>query len=131
MHAVSGASYGGPPQQKMSNLFDAIDTSGSGSISQAQFDQAFATKNPPLVFQQQGSEAIFSKLDPSGSGTVSKQDFVSTMTGLMQSLRSGAAAPAMAKPADGVQASLNALNALGSKPVSANAAAGSIVSLKA
>jgi hypothetical protein len=36
-------SYGVPPQQKMSTLFDSIDTSGSGSITQAQFQQAFQT----------------------------------------------------------------------------------------
>ena len=59
MHAVSGASSSGPPQQKMSSLFDSIDTSGSGSITQAQFDQAFQTKNPPAVFQKQGADAIF------------------------------------------------------------------------
>jgi hypothetical protein len=55
LHAVSGASYGAPPQQKMSNLFDAIDATGSGSITQAQFEQAFQTQNPPGVFQQQGA----------------------------------------------------------------------------
>jgi hypothetical protein len=26
LHAISGVSYGVPPQQKMSNLFDAIET---------------------------------------------------------------------------------------------------------
>ena len=66
LHAVSGASYGAPPQQKMSNLFDSIDTSGSGSITQSQFEQAFQTKNPPAVFQQQGAAAIFAALDPNG-----------------------------------------------------------------
>jgi Ca2+-binding EF-hand superfamily protein len=89
IHAVSGASSGAPPQQKMSNLFDSIDTSGSGSITQAQFDQAFQTKNPPAVFQKQGADAIFASLDPAGTGSVSKQDFVSTMSGLMASLRAG------------------------------------------
>ena len=59
LHAVSGASSGAPPQQKMSSLFDSIDTSGSGSITQSQFEQAFQTKNPPAVFQQQGAGAIF------------------------------------------------------------------------
>ena len=87
LNAVSGASYGGPPRQKMSNLFDSIDTSGSGSITQSQFSQAFQTKNPPAVFQKQGADAIWSSLDPSGSGSVSKQDFVSTMSQLMASLR--------------------------------------------
>jgi len=87
LHAVSGASTGAPPQQKMSKLFDSIDTSGSGSITQSQFEQAFQTKNPPAVFQNQGAQAIFASLDPNGIGSVSKQDFVSTMSGLMASLR--------------------------------------------
>src|ERR1035437_4844846 len=64
MHAVSGASSSGPPQQKMTDLFNAIDTSGSGSITQSQFDQAFQSKNPPSVFQKQGADAIFAALDP-------------------------------------------------------------------
>ena len=89
LHTVSGASSGAPPQQKMSNLFDSIDTSGSGSITQSQFEQAFQTKNPPVVFQKQGADAIFASLDPTGSGSVSKQDFVSTMSKLMASLRAG------------------------------------------
>ena len=87
MHAVSGASSSGPPQQKMSELFDSIDTSGSGSITQSQFDQAFQTKNPPTVFQKQGADAIFAALDPNGTGSVSKQDFVAGMKQLMASLR--------------------------------------------
>jgi hypothetical protein len=94
MHAVSGASTSGPPQQKMSNLFDSIDTSGSGSITQSQFDQAFQTKNPPGVFQKQGADAIFAALDPSGTGSVSKADFVAGMSKLMASLRADTATPA-------------------------------------
>jgi hypothetical protein len=68
LHAVSGASTGAPPQQKMSNLFDSIDTSGSGSINQSQFEQAFQTKNPPAVFENQGAQAIFAALDPNVPG---------------------------------------------------------------
>jgi hypothetical protein len=71
LHAVSGASSGAPPQQKMANLFDSIDSSGSGSITQSQFAQAFQSKNPPAVFQKQGADAIFASLDPTGTGQVS------------------------------------------------------------
>ena len=110
LHAVSGASYGAPPQQKMSNLFDSIDIGGSGSITQAQFEQAFQTRNTPAVFQKQGADAIFASLDPTGSGSVSKQDFVSTMSKLMASLRAGGSAPSGSQPADTLAASLQALN---------------------
>src|SRR5664279_1951963 len=110
IHAVSGASYGAPPQQKMSNLFDSIDTSGAGSITQSQFEQAFQTQNPPAVFQKQGADTIFASLDPSGSGSVSKQDFVSTMSKLMASLRADGSAQSGSQPAGTLAASLQALN---------------------
>ena len=77
-----------PPQQKMSNLFDKIDSSSSGSINQAQFNLAFQTLNPPNVFKAQGSTAIWSQLDPNGTGSISKQAFIDTMKQLMVSLRS-------------------------------------------
>ena len=86
-HAVTGASWGAPPQQKMSNLFDKIDTAQSGVISQAQFQNAFQTQNPPAVFQQQGANAIYAKLDPTGTGSVAKDTFVQVMSGLIASLR--------------------------------------------
>ena len=63
-----------PASQKMSNLFDQIDNSGSGSITQAQFDQAFQTLNPPKDFKAAGADAIWSQLDPSNTGSVSRQE---------------------------------------------------------
>ena len=83
----SGASAPMAPAQKMSNLFDAIDPSGSGTINQSQFDQAFQTMNPPASFQSAGAASVWGKLDPTGSGTVSKQDFVNGMTAMMKQLR--------------------------------------------
>jgi len=80
---VSGASMRQPPAQRMANLFDAIDTNGSGSISKAQFEQAFQTMNPPKGLQAMGADAIWGQLDPNSSGSVSKQDFVSTMTNVL------------------------------------------------
>jgi len=129
IHVMSGASAGLPPQQKMSILFDKIDTSGSGSITQAQFDQAFQTFNPPPVFTQQGANAIFSALDPSGTGSVSKQDFATGMASLMASLRAdtGAAGPPGPPPADSLAASLQFLNSLDPSSVSANAAPGALL----
>jgi Ca2+-binding EF-hand superfamily protein len=128
LHAVSGASTAGPPQQKMSDLFSSIDTSGSGSITQAQFDQAFQTKNPPAVFQNQGANAIFSALDPNGTGSVSRQDFVSGMSKLMVSLRADSSSQTGAQ--DSLTASLSALNQI--DPSSASSTTpGSLVNLHA
>ena len=98
VHTVSGASWSAPPQQKMTKLFNAIDAGGSGSITQAQFNQAFQTGNPPAVFQKQGASATFAALDPYGTGRVSKQDFVSGMSKLMVSLRAAPAAASASQP---------------------------------
>ncbi len=132
MHAISGASSSGPPQQKMSSLFDSIDTSGSGSITQAQFDQAFQTKNPPGVFQKQGADALFASLDPNGTGSVSKQDFVSTMSKLMASLRAGQAGQSGSQSSQSsLAASLQTLNQIDPASVPQNAAPGSVVNVQA
>lgn len=98
LQAMSGASGGMPPQQKMASLYNNIDAGGSGSITQQQFNQAFQTFNPPPVFQKQGADAIFAALDPNGTGSVSKQDFISGMSSLMVSLRSEGAASGAASP---------------------------------
>jgi EF-hand domain pair len=129
LHAVSGASTGAPPQQKMSNLFDSIDTSGSGSITQSQFEQAFQTKNPPAVFQNQGAQAIFASLDPNGTGSVSKQDFVSAMSGLMASLRADPTAQSASSPADTLTASLQALNQIDPLNVPSTASPGTLINV--
>jgi hypothetical protein len=131
LHAVSGASYGAPPQQKMSNLFDSIDTSGSGSITQSQFEQAFQTQNPPAVFQQQGADTIFASLDPSGTGSVSKQDFVSTMSQLMASLRADGSAQSGSQPADTLTASLQSLNQIDPTTVPPTASPGALINYTA
>lgn len=87
---MSGASRSISPQQKMTNLYQGIDTSGTGSITKDQLSEAFQTMNPPAVFQKAGVDAVFSQLDPNGTGTVSQSDFVSGMKSLMVSLRASA-----------------------------------------
>lgn len=126
LNVVSGASSSGPPQQKMSNLFNSIDTTGSGTITQAQFEQAFQTKNPPAVFQKQGADAIWSALDLSGSGTVSKQNFVSTMSQLMVSLRAEGTTQGGSAS---LSASLQSLNRINPTTISANSAPGSVINI--
>jgi Ca2+-binding EF-hand superfamily protein len=85
---VSGASARMPPQQKMTNLYQQIDTSGAGSITKSQLEQAFNTLNPPAPFKNAGVDAVYRQLDPNGTGSVSKADFISGMKTLMVSLRS-------------------------------------------
>ena len=127
LHAVSGASSGAPPQQKMANLFDSIDSSGSGSITQSQFARAFQSKNPPAVFQKQGADAIFASLDPTGTGQVSKQDFVSTMSKLMASLRADGSPSSGSQATDSLTASLQALNQINPPTVPPTAPPGTLI----
>ena len=87
---TSGASARMPPQQKMTNLYQQIDTNGNGSITKGQLEQAFGALNPPAAFKNAGVDAVFSQLDPNRTGSVSQADFVSGMKNLMVSLRSSA-----------------------------------------
>lgn len=128
LHMVSGASTSAPPQQKMTNLFNSIDAAGSGTITQPQFQQAFQTKNPPAVFQKQGADAIWAALDPSGSGTVSKQDFVSTMSKLMVSLRAEGTSPGGSAS---LSSSLQSLNQIDPTTVSTDSPPGSLINYSA
>ncbi len=89
---VSGASPYSSPTTKMTNLFQTIDTGGTGSISQQQFNQAFTSLNPPGRFQSLGASAIFKQLDPQGTGSVSQSNFVKGMTSLTSSLGNSATA---------------------------------------
>ena len=131
--AMSGASAGMPPQQKMTSLYNQIDSSGSGSITQQQFNQAFQTLNPPPVFQQQGASAIFGALDPNGTGSVSKQDFVSGMSSLMASLRAegGSSSVPAPSPSQTLESSLQFLNSLDLSSVPSNAQPGTFFSTTA
>ncbi len=131
LQAMSGASGGMPPQQKMTSLYNNIDTGGSGSITQQQFNQAFQTFNPPPVFQKQGAGAIFAALDPNGTGSVSKQDFVSGMSSLMVSLRSEGAASGAGSPSpvQTLASSLQSLNALDPSSMPSNPQPGSYFSI--
>ena len=90
--AMTGASARMPPAAKMASLFEKIDSSGAGSISKAQFIQAFQTMKPTAGFRAMGPDAVFSALNPSGSGAVTKADFVSGMTQLMARFRGAASA---------------------------------------
>jgi hypothetical protein len=87
-HATTGASgVRAPASAKMALLFDKIDASSSGAISQAQFQHAFHTLSPPRDFQALGAGAIWAQLDPTKSGSVSKQDFLNGMLSQMQAMR--------------------------------------------
>ena len=128
--AMSGASMRMSPTQKMTNVYQQIDTTKSGSITGQQFSQAFNGLNPPAAFKAMGASAIFSQLDPNGS--VSQEDFVSGMTNLMSKARhhhhtgSGATASTTsgttpASPAQTLASSVQALGSLSGQAATASA----------
>lgn len=133
IQAMSGASAGLPPQQKMSLLFNKIDSSGSGSITQGQFNSAFQSLNPPAVFQQQGASAVFAALDPGGTGSVSKSDFVSGMSQLMASLRAdgGASGASGSSPNQNLASSIQFLNSIDPASMPSSGQPGSAVNVSA
>jgi hypothetical protein len=111
----------------MANVFDQIDTSGSGTISKSQFEQSFQNLKMPQAFKAMGADAIFAKLDPNGTGSVSKQDFVDGMKSLMvqaRQERSNAAAQSTPQagvtPAQTLTYSLQSLESLGKPSSSIN-----------
>ncbi len=121
-----------PSQQKMTNLFNQIDSSGAGSITQAQFDQAFQSLNPPAVFKQQGADAIFAALDPPGTGSVLKQDFIAGMSNLMASLRADSGTSVQGpSPIDSLSSSLQFLNSLDPSSIPANSPPGALLNTTA
>jgi hypothetical protein len=125
-HIESGASAPMSPTQKMTNLFNQIDPTGTGAITQDQFMQAFQTMNPPASFQAAGAAAVWNKLDPNGTGSVTKQDFVSTMTAMMKQLRGHHHHPGSVAGGQALAQGTSMLDALGnSSPTSNNSPAGS------
>jgi hypothetical protein len=106
---VTPASASASPNQKISNLFQQIDSSGTGRITKAQFEQAFNKLNLPESVKGIGQDAAFSKLDPNGAGVVTKQEFIRGMESLMASrshqVRKDTPVEVKSTPANKVQAS--------------------------
>jgi hypothetical protein len=73
------------------------------------------------------ADAIFAVLDPSGTGSVSKQDFVSTMSKLMVSLRAEGSAQCALQPSTSLAASLQSLNQIDPTSVSSNSPPGTLL----
>lgn len=98
--AKTGASTRMSPQQKYSNVFDQIDTAGSGTITKSQFEQAFSSLKMPPSFRRAGADSVFSQLDPNGTGSASKQNFVSGMIDQMKAMRASRAQSAPSSDGD-------------------------------
>ena len=70
-----GGSLSSYMQQWRQNLFNSIDTNGSGSITQSQLDQAVTAAGGTTA----SANALFSDLDPDDTDSVSEQQFVQNL----------------------------------------------------
>ena len=84
------------PQQRLSNLFQQIDTAGTGRITKAQFEQAFSKLSLPTSGKEMGHEVVLSKLDPNGTGIITKPEFIQRMEPLINQKISSTKKPASA-----------------------------------
>ena len=80
---TAGASRQMSMNQRMGELFNKMDSAGTGSISKSQFDAAFSSLHLPTRLKTMGAAAVFSHLDPQGTGKVSQQDFVKGMKSIL------------------------------------------------
>ena len=87
MQAMTGASARQPLSQRYNAIFSQLTTPGSGTVTRAQFTQAFSSLNAPASFQSMGSNSIFSALDPTNTGAFSRQSFIQGMLQLSASLK--------------------------------------------
>jgi len=115
-------------QQKLSNMFQQIDTAGKGSITKLEFHQAFNKLNPPEAVKAMGADAAFAKIDSKGAGSVSKQDFIHGMQSILAQAKtsSTAAVHAKAAPAATPVATAATPSAHSAAPMPAQAAHGPI-----
>ena len=107
-----------------------MDISGISSASGLHAVSGASTGAPPQTKMSNLFDSIAS-LDPTGSGSVSKQDFVSTMSKLMASLRSDGPAQSGSQPVDTLNASLQALNQIDPAAVPPTASPGALINVSA
>ncbi|HEY6258713.1 MAG TPA: EF-hand domain-containing protein [Xanthobacteraceae bacterium] len=76
--SLFNADGGGPensPLQIAQNMFAQIDSSGDGSITQSELEQAVTAAGGSKA----SADALYAKLDPNGTGSVSQQQFIDAL----------------------------------------------------
>jgi len=110
--ASPGSSPGG---QLAQSLFSQIDTSGTGSITKSELEQAVTSAGGTT----QGADALYAKLDPNNAGSVSEQQFAQTLSQLSPHHHHGHGgdhAAGAAGSQDPIASLLNASGGAGSPP---------------
>jgi Ca2+-binding EF-hand superfamily protein len=74
-----GASAAGSPGQFAQNLFSQIDTSGSGSITKSELEQAVTSAGGTAT----AADALYALLDPKNTGSVTEQQFAQNLSQAM------------------------------------------------
>jgi hypothetical protein len=84
MTSLGGIGNGGDiPNLLMQNLFNEIDTSGSGSINKSELEQAVTTAGGTAA----AADALYAKLDPTNTGSVTEQHSVRTCLSCLSAIR--------------------------------------------
>jgi Ca2+-binding EF-hand superfamily protein len=107
--STSGA---GPSGQLAQSLFSQIDTSGSGSITKSELEQAVTNAGGTTA----AADALYAKLDPNNTGSVTEQQFAQTLSQILPHHHSGGGADA-----DGGNSAQDALASLFQADASAGA----------
>jgi Ca2+-binding EF-hand superfamily protein len=74
-----GASSTSPGGQLAQSLFSQIDSSGDGSISKSELEQAVTKAGG----SKDAADALYAKLDPNGTGSVSEQQLAQALFGAL------------------------------------------------
>jgi Ca2+-binding EF-hand superfamily protein len=87
MTSLSGIGNGGyNPYAIQQSLFNEIDTSGSGSITESSLEKAVTTAGGTTT----AADALYAKLDPNNTGSVTEQQFSQNLPALPFSNQMGA-----------------------------------------
>jgi Ca2+-binding EF-hand superfamily protein len=87
MTSLSGIGNGGyNPYAIQQSLFNEIDTSGSGSITESSLEKAVTTAGGTTT----AADALYAKLDPNNTGSVTEQQFSQNLPALPFSHQMGA-----------------------------------------
>jgi len=86
--SISAVGYGGynPVAALQRNLFNEVDTKGTGSITKGTLEQAVSAAGGTT----QGADALFAQLDPNNTGSVTEQQFSKNLPALPFSDQMGA-----------------------------------------
>ena len=79
IQGACGGAGGTSPSQLAQGLFSAVDTSGSGSITKSELEQAVTSAGGIAT----AADALYAELDPNNTGSVTEQQFADQLSQMM------------------------------------------------